>query len=273
MPRPRAEKPLAARVAAVLGAVKKLERKGHNSNGDYDYTRATDVFKAVRDRLFALGILLLPDEGEPVYVSIPTNGGELLTECRLPVTYTFWESKDSSLPPLRCHGVGRTKDEKALYIAQTGAEKAFLKRIGLMAEKIDDPEWDGRQHSEQYGTGESLDDVAPLKGSKRKREQPIRDFEVAAIENACADTQKKPAEIADVMCARFKVATVPELKRWQFKDALAWASNGAGTLAPKPQAAPALQGSLPLPRPAPSFEMRVGGKSVEVQPKTGSYAL
>src|SRR5579862_9658611 len=145
MPRPKSEKTLAARVAAVLRGVKKLERKGHNAAGDYDYTRATDVFKAVRDRLFAQGILLLPDEGEPQYVPVQTNGGETLTECRLPVTYTFWASKESSLPPLRCHGVGRTRDEKALYIAQTGAEKAFLKRIGLMAEKIDDPEFDGQR--------------------------------------------------------------------------------------------------------------------------------
>ncbi len=75
------------------------------------------------------------------------------------------------------------------------------------------------------------------------------------------------------MLTRFKTAELANLKRYQFKEALAWASNGAGTLAPKPQAAPALQGSLPLPRPAPSFEMRVGGKTHVIEPKTGSYSI
>ena len=273
-PRPKAELPLNKKVAAVLRSVKKLERKGHNANGDYDYTRATDVFKAVRNRLFAQGVLLLPDEGDPVYVSIPTNGGETLTECRLPVTYTFWESKDSSLPPLRCNGIGRTKDEKALYIAQTGAEKAFLKRVGLMAEKIDDPEYDGRQRSdhEQFETGESLDDVAPMRVPNSQK--PVTPSQIRAFREACAQSNKSDDEISGYLLTAHKVSTIAELKRGRpFTDAIRWASNGAGTLAQKPQAAPALQGSLPLPRPAPSFEMSVGGKRLEVQPKTGSYAL
>ena len=165
--------PLAAKVAAVLRSVKKLERQGHNADGDYDYTRASDVFEAVRDKLFAKGILLLPDESEPTYRDIITNGGKAFLECRLSVSYTFTNGTES-LDSKRCNGIGRTRDEKALYIAQTGAQKAFLKRVGLMAEVIDDPEFDGSQ------TAETLDDAAPMKGAGkvRRREQPLREFEI-----------------------------------------------------------------------------------------------
>jgi hypothetical protein len=248
--------------------VGKLHRRGTNKSQHYKYPRATDVFKLVRGKLLDLGVLILPSEEPAEYVSIPTNGGEQVTECRLYVTYLITDGTDS-LPPIKANGVGRDIEDKGLYKAKTGAEKYLVKQLALMVEIVDDPEWDGAEHE----NGETLDDVAPMRSPSRKREQPIRDFEVAAIENACADTNKAPAEIAEVMCTRFKADTVAGLKRYQFKEALAWASNGAGTLAPKPQAAPALQGSLPLPKLVPSFEMRVGGKTEVIQPKTGSYSV
>jgi hypothetical protein len=267
-PRPKTDLPLATKVANVLRAVKRLKRQGHNDDGDYDYTRATDVFSAVRDRLFAQGVLLLPNEGDPVYVPIQTNEGIVLTECRLPVTYTFKDAKEE-LPPLRCNGIGRTADEKALYIAQTGAEKAFLKRIGLMAEKIDDPEFDRNGDHEAHETGESIDDVAPMRVPNSQK--PVTDSQIRAFNEACAANNKSMPEIVEYLTSAHKASTIAELKRGKpFTDAIRWASNGAGTLAPKP---PALQGSLPLPRPAPSFEMRVGGRTEVVQPKTGSYSI
>jgi len=268
MSRPKTPLSLTAKVAAVLRSVKKLERKGHNDQGDYDYTRATDVFKAVRDRLFAQGVLLLPDEGEPVYVSIQTNGGETWTECRLPVTYTFWESKDSSLPPLRCNGVGRTRDEKALYIAQTGAEKAFLKRIGLMAEKIDDPEFDSKQSSTE--TTETLDDAAPMRTPRK--EKPLAAYQIDNIREAMANTGKTEEQLSQAVAGIGHAAELAQMKQKYFKELFKWASDGRGTVAPpKPQAVPA-QPALPL-RTAPPVELRIGNQTVEFQPKDKPYAI
>lgn len=269
MSRPRIPVPLVDKIAQAFKAVGKLPRSGKNKKQGYDFTRATDVFEAVRLELFGRGVLICPNESQVEFVPIQTNGGETLTECRLTVAYTFRDALEK-LEPMTFHGVGRDIEDKAIYKAQTGAQKALLKRFGLMAEETDDPEFDGQSEA----TAETLDEVAPLRGPKtKKHEQPIRDFEVAAIENACADTHKEAAEVAEVMCTRFQVATVADLKRYQFKEALTWASNGAGTLAPKPQAAPATQSSMSFPKPTPSFEMRVGGKTQIIEPKTGSFSL
>ena len=267
MPRPKAEVPLVRKIAQAFKAVGKLQRTGTNRSRRYKFTRATDVFEAVRLELLNRDVLIHIDEGTPEYVPVAeTNGGEQMTECRLPVTYTFMDEK-TELKPMRFNGAGRDVAGKELYKAQTGAQKALLKRFGLMAEEADDPEWDGAEAE----TGETLDDVAPRRVPRR--EQPIRDFEIHAIEDACVATAKTAPEISETLCARFKVSELAKLKRWQFKDALAWASNGAGTLAPKPQAAPPLQSSMPFPKAAPSSELKIGNKSIELPPQKGSYAL
>jgi hypothetical protein len=269
MSRPPKPKSLIEKVCEACDAVGPVAKRGRNAK--YRFQKASDVYAAFRHELFKRKVLMLRNEHTPEYVPIPTNGGGALIECRLGVDFILTDGKDQT-EPCRHHGVGRDVEEKALYKAQTGANKYYLKGLGLIADDdADNPEYDGSDH--QDATGETLDEVAPMRSPSRKREQPIRDFEVAAIENACADTDKAPAEIAEVMCTRFKADTVAGLKRYQFKEALAWASNGAGTLAPKPQAAPALQGTLPLPKLVPSFEMRVGGKTEVIQPKTGSYSV
>lgn len=271
MSRAKTPVPLVDKIAQAFEAVGKIPRKGTNQSRGYDFTRASDVLEAVRGELLKRRVLVCPSEGQPEYVSVgATNGGEQLTECRLAVTYTFRDALEK-LEPMICHGVGRDVEDKALYKAQTGAQKALLKRFGLMAEEQEDPEFDGNVDASQ--TGETLDEVAPMRPKSKKREQPIRDFEIAAIENACVDTKKAQSEISEVMLTRFQVTRIGELKRYQFKEALAWASNGAGTLAPKPQAALALQSSMSFLKPAPSFEMRVGGKTEVITPKTGSFSV
>ena len=192
-----------------------------------------------------------------------------MTECRLPVTYIFKDARKNCRRS-RLTVSAEILKIRQLYKAQTGAQKALLKRFGFMAEETDDPEWDG---SDEAPASETLDDVAPRRIPRR--EQPIRDFEVKAIVEGCSQTGKSIAEISAGHVRPLQRWTKSsKLKRWQFKDA-----SGVGNRtepvpsSPKPQAAPALQASLPLPKPAPSFEMRVGGKTETVQPKTGSYAL
>lgn len=191
MSRPPKPKPLAQKVAAILRAVKKLERNGRNNQDGYDYTRATDVFESVRDKLFAAGVLLLPDEAEPTYIGYVTNGGIVFTECRLRVAYTFTDGTES-LPPLHCHGVGRTDDEKALYIAQTGAEKAFLKRVGLMAELIDDPEFTGQADHGYHG---DTDEAEPRVAFQRSSDKTVTHAQRRAFASACESTHKTGDEI------------------------------------------------------------------------------
>lgn len=258
----RTKTTLQKRVAKIFRDVKKLERAGHNKERDYDYTRATDVFEEVRGRMFDAGILLMRDEAPAEYVDRETNGDGLLQECRLVVAYSFDDGTDAT-KPLRCNGLARDIDDKALYKAQTGADKAFLKRFGLMAEVVDDPEFDGAQE-------ETLDDVAAPRVSRK--EKPLRDFEVENIRQAMLVSGKTEAELSEICAGKFHAADVASVKQKDFKALFKWASDGQGTLSPKLQAVPD-QGKLPL-RTAPGpIEMKIGNKSITFEPtRKASYS-
>lgn len=261
MPRQKLLKPMTERICEACAAVNAVPKRGKNKK--YPYQTASDIEAAFRLELFKRGVLLLANESEPKYRELPTNGEGMITECQLSVAYRMTDGKETIGPDVH-NGVGRDIEDKGLYKAKTGARKYYLKGLGLIPDEADDPEYDG----EHQDVSETLEDIAPRRVPRR--EQPIREFEVNAFYEACDATHKTPEQITAYL-QTLKLDEVAKLKRWQFKNSLAWASNGAGTLAPKLQAA--LQGSLPLPRTAPSFEMSVGGKRLEVQPKTGSYAL
>lgn len=259
MARPKTEVPLVKKIAQAFKAVGKLPRNGKNTTRRYNWTRASDVLEAVRLELFSRDVLICPSEGVPEYVPIATtNGGEQITECRIAVTYTFRDALEK-LEPMVCNGVGRDVEDKALYKAQTGAQKALLKRFGLMAEETDDPEWDATDSP----------DVAE---SPRGADKTVTHAQIRAFNDACAASNRSSEEIMTYLFHEHQVVGVQHLGRGkQFTQALVWAGNGSTR--PKPQAAPALQGNLPLPKPVPPIEMRIGNKTVTVEPKTGSYAL
>lgn len=266
MSRPKADVPLVKKIAQAFKAVGKLQRAGTNKTRRYKFTRATDVFEAVRLELFNRDVLCCPSEGKPEFVNLgPTNGGEQMTECRLAVTYIFRDAA-SELPPMTFNGVGRDVEDKAIYKAQTGAQKALMKRFGLMAEEADDPEWDDREAQ----TGETLDDVAPRRTPTKFK--PIRDFEIQAFQEACANTSKTPDEISAYLAGTHKIAALPEMRRGDFKLAMRWASNGAGTLTPKPKAVPS-QASLALRTATKPVELKIGNKTVEFEPSKTAYSV
>ena len=264
MPRQKNPLPLITAVARAFKGVGKLQRRGKNHSRRYPFTYASDVLAAVRDKLLSQDIIIHLSEGEPRYERniAQTNGGESLTECNLAVTYTFMNPMEK-LPPMTVNGVGRDVDDKSLYKAQTGAQKALLKRFGLMAEDTEDPEFDqGGQE-----TGETLDDVAPLKGSTREKTL-VTPAQIRAFEEACASTGKTADQVSAYLLTNHKVSELKELGRGKpFTQAIVWASDGKGTLdqAPKPQAVPD-QGKLPLRTATQPIELKIGNKTVSFEP-------
>ena len=265
MGRPKQEQPLVKKIAQAFKAVGKLPRAGTNTKRRYKCTRSSDVLEAVRLELLSRDVLIHISEAAPVYMPIAsTNGGEQITECQLAVTYTFMDHMQE-LKPMTVNGVGRDVDDKALYKAQTGAQKALLKRFGLMTEDAD--EYDGDLDQQP---AETLDEVAPMRNPEAKKK--VTEPQISAFHEACANTGKTADEVSGYLLTTHRVSAVADLGRGRpFTDAIRWASNGAGTLAPKPQPAPAMQSKLPLP--APPIEMRIGNKTVTVEPQKGSYAL
>lgn len=267
MPRPKSIIPLVEKIAQAFEAVGKLQRAGTNNTRHYKYTRASDVFEAVRSHLFRRGVLICPTESTPEYVAIgPSNGGEQITECRLQVTYTFRDGLEK-LEPMVFNGIGRSPDDKCLYIAQTGAQKALLKRFGLMAEDADDPEFDGKQAP----AGETLDDAAPMRTSRK--EQPLKEYQIEAIREGMAIAGKTEDQLSQAVAAVGHAAELAQVKQKYFKDLFRWASDGQGTVAvPKLTAVPD-QGTLQLRAAREPIQMKIGNKSIEFEPKDKAYSV
>lgn len=268
MSRPKAIIPLVDKIAQAFEAVGKLPRAGRNKTRHYPYTRASDVFEAVRSHLFRRGVLICPTESTPEYVPVgPSNGGEQITECRLQVTYTFRDALEK-LEPMVFNGIGRDVEDKSLYKAQTGAQKALLKRFGLMAEETDDPEWDSATEGE---SGETLEDVAPRRVPRK--EKPLATYHIDAIREGMAVGGRTEEQLSQAVAAIGHAAELAQVKQKYFKDLFRWASDGKGTVTgPKPMAVPD-QGALPL-RAAPApIQMKIGNKSIEFEPKEKGYAL
>jgi hypothetical protein len=274
MSRPKIQPPLATKLAQAFMTVGKMQRRGINTERGYSYLYASDLFDALRTELFKRNVLILPDESTPEYVSVAmSNSGEQITECRLPVAYTFIDDQ-GTIGPYRVNGIARTADEKCLYIAQIGSRKALLKAVGLIAQEDEDPEF-----SERYVTdGAHVDHAQAMReaeASKRTEPKTVTRKQMAAFGDACRNTGKAPDEISGYLLTAHQVSTLADLGRGRpFTQALVWAAKGAEALAivaPKSQPAPAMQSKLPLP--APPLEMRIGQKTVTVEPKTGSYAL
>lgn len=131
---------LVKKVAEACDAVKGVAKKGQNKFQGYSYQKASDIAQAFRHELFSRGVLILPHEGLPDYLDVATKDGGKMTECRLQVNYEITDGI-FALQVLR-HGVARDAGDKALYKAQTGAEKAFLRRLGLIPDTREDPEAD-----------------------------------------------------------------------------------------------------------------------------------
>ena len=268
MSRPKAQAPLVRKIAQAFKALGKLERRGTNTKRRYKYPRAADVFQLVRRRLLDLGVLILPSEEKAEYVTMPTNGGEQLTECRLYVTFLITDG-EQSLPAMPANGVGRDVEDKALYKAKTGAEKYLVKQLALMVEIVDDPEWDGEG---EYDAAETLHDAPAARVPNAQK--PVTIPQIRAFNDACASTQKTQPEILQYLYDVHQVTGVKDLRRGKpFTEALRWAnSNGASAPAPKPVAAPALQSKM-FPAPAPSTELKIGNKSIEIPAQKNSFAL
>lgn len=263
MSRPKNPVPLITAVARAFKGVEKLARRGKNKARRYPFTYASDVLEAVRDRLLGQDIIIHMTEAEPRYERniTQTNGGESITECNLAVTYTFMNALEKILP-MTVNGVARDVEDKALYKAQTGAQKALLKRFGLMAEETDDPEFDHQGEP----AGETLDDVAPLRGPKVPK--VVTERQIVAFNEACVNAGKTEQEKSEYLLQTHKVASIAELGRGKpFTQAIVWASDGKGTLEPpKPQAVPG-QGTLPLRTAPQPIEMKIGNQTVTVEQK------
>jgi hypothetical protein len=164
-------KSIATNLVEACAAVSKVKKLGNN--GEYSYLRIVDIADALREEIFSRGILIIPNDIEcnVAKFKVPDSdnaalSGRVITEVRIKTQFTITDGKQSLV--FIGYGVGRDMDGKALFAAQTGALKSWLKRLALIFGDRDDPEVEARTAPQ---TQQEQDDELPRQKLAQARYQ------------------------------------------------------------------------------------------------------
>ena len=148
---------LAQKIAKVMGAVDRIEKKGFNAHHKYNFAQETDVLDALRGPLTEAGLVIVPR----------IDSAEAGPIARVNMTFTILDIETGYAIESGWVGLGQDSQDKGINKAATACCKYFLLKLFLIPTG-DDP--DDAPHSK-----ESIDDAAKflkeLGGTKADRDQ------------------------------------------------------------------------------------------------------
>jgi hypothetical protein len=131
---------LARKLSEVMGEVGWIPKKGKNTFQNYDYVREVDIVDAVREKLAARQVALIPKVVHLDYQPMTTAKGVAGFFAVVTMSYTFVDGESGESLVVEAVGAGTDQPgDKAFYKAQTGAKKYALTQAFLIATG-DDPE-------------------------------------------------------------------------------------------------------------------------------------
>lgn len=151
-----APKSLYAKLAEVMGEVGYVEKRGYNSFHGYKYVTEADLVEAVRSKLAARNVVVIPSLTGIRERLIKTAKGKDSTVTTALIAFTFCDGDSGQTHTAEWAGAGEDAADKGLYSAMTGAEKYFLMKAFMIATG-DDPEADHSGSSKDRG----VSDVTP----------------------------------------------------------------------------------------------------------------
>jgi len=130
-------KSLVEKLSEVFAGMDKVLKEG--DNGEYAYLRILDISTAVREKLFAAGVVIIPSDADLELQSWESEtAGRRWTSAKVCTSFTITDGGDPLV--YEAYGFARDMDGKCVAIAQTAALKSFLKRLALIFGDYDDPE-------------------------------------------------------------------------------------------------------------------------------------
>ncbi len=133
------DKKLASKLAEIMGEIGRITKGGTNSAQGYKYVMASQVADAVREKLAAHNVIMLPVGADVVESGrTPSEKQSLLT---IRFTWRFVDGDSGETLDFQSIGTGADSGDKAAYKATTGAIKYALLTAFLIPTG-DDPEND-----------------------------------------------------------------------------------------------------------------------------------
>lgn len=145
--RPSVASSLVIKLAAVMGAVHHIPKRGRNQHFGYDFATEADIVAAIRQELAQRHVMLIPGIKSEQRIAIgETSKGAAKILTQLAMTFTFMDGETGEVIERDWLGSGLDSEDKGVYKAMTGAEKYFLLKTFLVPTG-DDPEHDDKKPS------------------------------------------------------------------------------------------------------------------------------
>lgn len=177
-------KSLYGKLAEVLGEVGYVQKKGRNNFHNYNYVTEQDLVEAVREKLAARNIVLIPSVTGIDERPVKTAKGVDSCVTTVRVAFTFCDGDSGETHTAEWAGAGDDPADKGLYKAYTGAMKYFLMKSFLIPTG-DDPEADERTdaRSESGQRRASGNGSAPTSATltDEQRARIVKTFEDAGV--------------------------------------------------------------------------------------------
>lgn len=132
---------LYAKLAAVMHEIGYVKKAGYNSFHNYSYTTEADLVDAVREKLAARNVVVIPSLSGIDERGVTNAKGKASTITTARVAFTFCDGDSGQTHTAEWAGAGDDPADKGLYKAYTGAVKYFLMKSFLIPTG-DDPEAD-----------------------------------------------------------------------------------------------------------------------------------
>ena len=169
---------LRQKLIQVYRDIDHVEKAGRNSKQNYNFVRAADVLRAVRNSFAALGIYAETNYDLLGTYDIKTNSGGIMHTATVKATIKLYDTDSDETKTISGLGDGADSGDKGIFKAQTGATKNALRNGTLLPDEAD-PEAD-----------QSVDENT----SDKDRFEPEPDFQQAR--HAAPAPQAKRVETA-----------------------------------------------------------------------------
>jgi len=143
--------PLILELSSIQKELDKIEKDGKNNRQGFDYVSEAQVKAKLQNKLANHGIMIIPSYEILNTWTNQTNNGKSMNYVSVMGHFKLTNGVDDYIGTMP--GIGMDSGDKAIYKAETGAQKNFLMQLFLMSTG-DDPEndnnWNNQQQQPQF---------------------------------------------------------------------------------------------------------------------------
>lgn len=214
---------LIRKLAAIMAAVDRIPKRGHNQFHGYKYATESDVVEAVRKELADRHVMLFTNVINRETIEIKNRKGNTEYMTHVDAEFTFVDGETGETHTFRMSGGGQDSGEKGVFKAITGTKKYALMTTFLIPTG-DDPEndSDSGDHKDRNQRPQANRQDQP-----RPQQQPTPEqARMQAIHGAAAkcypdlkgdDLHKK---IHDEVCNHFEIESLNNLTPEQVQQVI-----------------------------------------------------